>query len=277
MNISRCLAMCAMIVAVLPANISAAAQIIRMSDRKPVGFAQMMEEIKGSKVILVGETHDEKWHHDVQLDIIRELHGKGIPLAIGLEMFPAEGQVQLDKWTNGKMIELSFKWIYARYWAEEWSLYRDIFIFARDNHIPMIALNVSKQAMDKVMRQGFAALRPEDKKSLPPDVSCVLDTPYTEFLRKVYERHVGNERAFTYFCEAQTLYNSGMAWNIARYLKINPEKVVVTLTGAWHAVKNGIPEQLERYTAVSYKVIIPELPGFRAENASPLDADFFFR
>jgi uncharacterized iron-regulated protein len=277
MNIYRSLAICLIIAAALPVNICAARQIIRMSDRKPVEFDRMMEEIKDSKVILVGEMHNEKKHHDLQLDVIKVLHEKGIPVAIGLEMFPAESQAQLDYWTNGKMIEPTFKWVYARYWSEEWSLYRDIFIYARDNHIPMIGINIPAQTMIKVMHQGFAALKSEDKKGLPPDVTCVLETPYTEFLRKVYAHHVKNERSFTYFCEAQTLYNDGMAWNIAKYVKMNPEKTVVTLTGAWHAVKNGIPEQLQRYSTLSYKVIMPEMPGFNTDYATLRDADFFFR
>ena len=254
-----------------------AQQIIRMSDRQGVSLAQMMDDIKGSKVILVGETHHEKNHHELQLDVIRALHEKGIPLAIGLEMFPSESQRKLDRWNEGKIIEPSFKWVYSQYWSEEWLLYRDIFVYARDNHIPLIALNTPRQTMRKVMEQGFASLEPAEKKDLPPDVTCVLDTAYTGFLKKVYSEHIKNEKSFTYFCEAQTLYNNGMAWNIAKYLKTNPTRTIVTLAGVWHVVKNGIPQQLEHYLDVSYKVIIPELPGFSYENASSRDADYFFK
>lgn len=265
-----------MIATVHPIRFCEAQQIIRMFDRQRVDFAQMVNDIKGSKLILIGETHYEKKHHELQLDVIRALHEKGIPLAIGLEMFPSENQRQLDRWNEGKLLDLSLKWVYYQYWTYEWLLYRNIFIFARDNHIPLIALNIPKQTMDKVMHQGFASLQPQDKKNLPPDITCVLDTAYTDFLRNVYTQHSNNEKSFTFFCEAQTLYNNGMAWNIAKYLKTNPKKTVVILAGAWHVVKNGIPEQLERYLNVSYKVIIPELPGFSTENASSRDADFFF-
>jgi uncharacterized iron-regulated protein len=277
MHLFRCFAIAVIIIGLLQANFCNAQQITRMSDRQSVSFAQMMEDIESSKVILVGETHHEKAHHKFQLDVITALHEKGIPLAIGLEMFPSESQRKLDRWNEGKMIEPSFQWVYNQYWSEDWLLYRDIFVYARDNHIPLIGLNISKETMGKVFQKGFAALDPEDKKNLPPDVTCVLNTPYTEFLRKVYSQHIKNEQSFTYFCEAQTLYNEGMAWNIANYLKANHSRTFVTLAGAWHAVKNAIPEQLERYLNVSYKVIVPEIPGFSTENATSRDADYFFK
>jgi len=262
---------------VLPGQDCEARQIIMMSARQDVSFVQMIDDIRASKVILVGETHHEMSHHELQFEVIAALRERGIPLAIGLEMFPTEGQRQLDRWIEGKMIEKSFKWVYDQYWSEDWLLYRDIFIYARDNHIPLVALNVSKQAIGKVMQQGFASLDPADRKNLPPDVTCVLNTQYTEFLRKVYMRHVHSEKSFIFFCEAQTLFNNGMAWNIANYLKANPTRTVVALAGVWHVVKNGIPEQLQRYIDASFKVIVPELPGFSVMNATSRDADYFFQ
>jgi uncharacterized iron-regulated protein len=277
MHILRYFVLASLLVAVQQAHFCDARQIIRMRDRQSIGLDQMIDDIHGSRVVLVGETHTTKSHHEMQLDVIRALHEKNIPLAIGLEMFPAESQQKLDKWNDGKFIEPSFRWIFTQNWSGDWLLYRDIFVFARDNHIPLIALNIPRQTMSKVLHEGFASLDAAAKKDLPPDVTCVLDTRYTEFLKRVYSQHSRNDKSFIYFCEAQTLYNNGMAWNIARYLKSNPTRTMVTLAGAWHVVKNAIPEQLERYPGVTYKVIIPELPGFSNEDASSRDADYFFK
>ena len=277
MHLLRCIAIVVIIVTVQPLSFCEAQHIIRMSDRQGVSLDQMIDDIKDSKVILVGEMHDEKNHHEMQLNVIKALHEKDIPLAIGLEMFPTESQGQLDRWNEGKMNESSFKSFYSKNWSVEWHLYRDIFVYARDNHIPLIAINIPKQIVNKVMKQGFASLVLSDKKDLPPDVTCVLDTRYTELLKKAYTQHINNEKPFTYFCEAQTLYNNGMAWNIAKYLKTNPKRTIVTFAGAWHVVKNAIPEQLERYLKVSYKDILPEIPGLSYMNTSSQDADYFFK
>lgn len=43
-------------------------------------------------MILVGETHDNLLHHELQLDVIRDLWQKKKPLAIGLEMVQTESQ-----------------------------------------------------------------------------------------------------------------------------------------------------------------------------------------
>lgn len=251
-------------------------QVTRMSDKSQVGFARMIEDVRSANVIFIGETHTDKMHHEVQLDILRALQKSGIRLAIGLEMFSVESQQQLDQWVEGRIDERDFEKIYMVNWSENWLLYRNIFLLARNNHIPMIALNIPKQIVYKVAERGFGSLRPEEKKGLPSDITCVLNTAYTEFLRRIYAHHPENERAFTYFCEAQTLRNNGMAWNIAKYAEKHPKRTVVVLAGALHAVKNGIPEQMSTYRNLRYKVILPELPGFSAEDASPKDADFFF-
>jgi len=277
MHLLKYFAIAIIAVAVQRAHRCDARQIIRMSDREGIGLEQMITDVQGSRVILIGETHTTKSHHELQLAIIRALHEKGIPLAIGLEMFPAESQQKLDKWNEGKFIEPSFRWIFSQNWSGDWLLYRDIFVYARVNHIPLVALNISRQTMSKVMHGGFSSLGPADKKNLPPDVTCVLDTRYTEFLKMVYSGHTKNDETFTFFCEAQTLYNNGMAWNVARYLKSNPKRTIVILAGAWHVVKNAIPEQLERFPGVTCNVIIPELPGFSNEDASSRDADYFFK
>ena len=147
----------------------------------------MMADMESSDVIFVAETHDNKKNHELQLDVIRSLRAKKIPLAIGLEMFQTDYQGHLDDWIEGRMTEQSFKAVYARNWSYDWSFYRDIFIFARDNRIPMIALNIPKEIVIKVARQGFASLTPEERKNLPAGVTCDLNKPQTEFLKRTFQ------------------------------------------------------------------------------------------
>jgi hypothetical protein len=56
-------------------------------------------------------------------------------------MVPANEQRQLDLWTEGKMSETVMQGVFGEHWSN-WNLYRDIFLFARDNRIPMVALDV---------------------------------------------------------------------------------------------------------------------------------------
>ena len=262
---------------IIPAYVFAGGVITRMSDRHTVSFSQMMADTEGSDVILIAEAHDNKIHHDFELEVIRSFRAKKIPLSIGLEMFQTDNQKQLDDWIAGRLTEESFKAVFARNWSYEWSLYRDIFIFARDNHIPMIALNIPKEIVFKVARQGFASLTPEERKNLPSGVTCDLNKPQTEFLKKTFEdvfKHEANGKVFTYFCEAQAVRNNGMAMNIVNDQTKHPGRKLVALAGTWHAIKHGIPDSLENIGSLGYRVILPEIAELGAKNTTSAIADY---
>jgi uncharacterized iron-regulated protein len=261
----------------LPANVFAGGVITRMSDRQTVSFSQMMTDMEGSDIILIAEEHINNKHHEIQLDVIRSLLAKKIPLAIGLEMFQTDNQRQLDDWIEGRITEEGFKAVYARNWSYDWSLYRDIFIFARDNRIPLIALNIPKDVVYKVSRKGFASLTAEERRNLPSGITCNLNNPQTKFLKKTFQdvfKHEANGKVFEYFCEAQGVRNSGMAMSIVNELKKHPDRKLVALAGTWHAVKHGIPEHLDGIKSLSYKVIQPEISELGTRNATSALIDY---
>lgn len=251
-----------------------AAQFARVSDKKPAELAEVVKSVEGADVVFIGEGHDNPQHHKAELDIIRSLHAKKIPLAIGLEMFTPEDQQSLDDWTAGKMDEERFMAIYSRNWSFAWPLYRDLFIFARENRIPLVALNIPKAVMSKVVAQGAKALQESE---VPPKISWSLNESQTAYMRTIARQVFGTappERFLARLCEAQALRNTGMAWNVAKYRKRHEADKVVVLAGVWHAVKNGVPELLSTYGKFTYTVILPELPEFNRENATVREADY---
>jgi uncharacterized iron-regulated protein len=251
-----------------------AAQFSRVSDKKAANLAEVVKGVERADVIFIGEIHDSAQHHKSQADIVRSLHAKKFGIAIGLEMFTQDDQQQLDDWVAGKLDEERFMQVYARNWSYGWPLYRDLFILARDNHIPLIALNIPKPVISKAMRQGPSALQESE---LPPKMSWSLNEPQTAYMRAAARQAFGNlppERFVARLCEAQALRNNGMAWNIAKYRKQHPTDKVVVLSGTWHAVKNGVPEQLAAYGTLTYQVILPELPELTLENATIRQADY---
>ena len=255
-------------------NAHAAQQFARVSDKKGADLAEVVKNVEGADVIFIGEVHDNAQHHKVQLDIVRSLYAKKFPVAIGLEMFTPENQQMLDDWTEGKLDEQSFKLIYSKSWSYDWQLYRDLFIFARDNHIPMIALNTPKAVISKVVAQGSSALKASE---LPPKISWSLNVSQAAYMRTVAKQAFGNtppHKLATRLGEAQALRNNGMAWNVAKYKEKHAAAKVVVLAGTWHAVKNGVPEQLSAYDKLTYRVILPELPEFNLENATVGEADY---
>lgn len=249
-----------------------AVSITCVSDHEIVTFQQLTAKAKAADMVLIGEVHDKPAAHELQLSIIRSLQDHKQRMAIGMEVMQSNSQQQLDDWVSGKMTEEQFQHVFAQNWTYDWRLYRDIFLFARDNKIPLIALNVPRETVIKVSRQGYKALTEEERKGLPAGTNADLNNTHTEFLKRAFQplfESVSNGRVFQYFCEAQTLRNSGMAMTAAHYVEQHPKTKMVLLTGIWHAVKNAIPEQLDRSGhKMSSVVIMPEIQEFSGGKAT---------
>lgn len=249
-------------------------RVVRITDGRVIDFGRMIAEVKGGDLVFVGELHDQKWHHENQLRIIKALYGAGVPLAIGLEMFTAESQPALDRWVAGKMEKESFVRLYYENWQMPWSLYGDIFLYARQHRIPLIGLNVPREIVQRVASQGFESLASEERKRLPSGITCDVDKSYMAFIKRAFAEHAGNEKTFVHFCEAQMLWTKSMAWRLTDFLDKHPRKTVVVLTGAGHAMKRGIPEQVGQSSRYSYKVILPEISDMPIGKVGVGDADY---
>ena len=251
-------------------------RVFRVSDRKTISYEQMIDELRKVNLVFVGETHDNELHHRLQLDIIRDLHKSKVPVAVGLEMFTAADQNALDSWGAGTITSDNFIKAYYSNWNFPWQLYRDIFLYVKDHKIPAIGLNVSQDISQKVAKAGFSSLTKEERAKLPPEVGCAVDETYMKFIRRAYSMHGHGGSQFLYFCEAQLLWNQVMARNLIEFLKKNPDKLIVVLTGNGHAWKRGVPEQVKTFSEkTSFRVILVDIPGYIGpSNITIEDADY---
>jgi uncharacterized iron-regulated protein len=252
------------------------AHSVNLNTGEVVHLKELTADLSSVQTVFVGESHDKKSHHDAQLQIIRELHAAGAEVAIGLEMFRFDGQDDLDRWVAGDIDEADFSRIFAGHW-NSWPLYRDIFIFARDNNIPMVGLNIPRKYVRKVARNGFASLTDEERAKLPL-ATCNVSNKYRDFIRRTLDGHPLDGTAFDYFCQAQILWDASMAENLARYQQQNQQQTVVVLAGIGHAWRHGMPEQLERFGDFSYRVLLPEIPGrLDLNHTTGDDADYLLQ
>lgn len=246
----------------------------RVSDGKIISFSRMMDEIKGTQVVVIGENHDNHEHHQLQLEVIDAFHQANRPLAIGLEMFNADNQRQLDRWVSGKLDEPGFIRLYYDNWRMPWPLYCEIFLYARDHGIPLIGLNIDQSIPGKVARQGFASLTPKELRKVPPGITCNVDAAYMAFIRRAYMTHTRDEKSFVHFCEAQKLWNVAMASRIIDYFKRHVGETMVVLAGGGHALKKGMPAEIAHASRLTYKVILPEFPELTSKAVTVDDADY---
>lgn len=249
------------------------AHTLRVADGTYVDFATLVEDLKGVRLVFMGEMHDREGHHRAQLQVIRALKGAGAPVVVGLEMMRRENQGALDLWVAGRVSEENFLKVYRQNWSM-WPLYRDIFFYARQAKIPMLGLNLSREITQQVARNGFASLSPQQLGELP-GVRCDVDARYQDFIRHSLGGHAHNGTQFLHFCEAQMLWDSVMAQNLLDYLDRHPDVVIVVLTGSGHAWKHGIPEQIRRLREVEMRILLPEVPGrIEPGNITTTEADY---
>ena len=116
----------------------------------------MQDVISSSKVIYIGETHDNTEAHRVQLKIIEDL-AQRFPgkLSVGMEMFRRSAQKDLDRWSKGELPLKELKKLFRKNWGTGYELYKPIFDFTNKNHIPLIGLKSSKKTEDLFRKNGF--------------------------------------------------------------------------------------------------------------------------
>lgn len=251
-------------------------RLFQIDGKKTIPLAQAADALKQNRIVLVGEHHTSAAHHDKQLAVIRALHEAGAGVAVGMEMFRSDSQPQLDRWIAGELSEKAFARIYYDNWNYDWSLYRPILRYARENRIPVIGLNVSRDITSQVARHGFDSLTEAQRGKLE-DVACRVDRTYMEFIKRAYGAHAHGSLDFTFFCEAQLVWDNIMAINTLDYLKENPDAVVVIVAGNGHVWKGGIPAQIKKRSDLPHTVILPEIPGITEPGMIDSDdADYLF-
>lgn len=237
-------------------------------------LAEIVPELLKHRVVVVGEQHTDEGHHRAQRRVIQALHEAGARLAIGLEMFRKNSQDALDRWVAGGLPPQEFEKVFQDNWGYPWPAYRPIFEYARGASIPMIGLNVPREITRQVARGGFQSLT-EDQRGQLADAACRIDEEYMRYIRGVHGAHAHGSMNFTFFCEAQMVWDNAMAVHALEYLATRPEATVVILTGVGHARKQAVPRQIRLRSSIPVAVLLPEVPGsIDPDNTDGRDADF---
>ena len=75
------------------------------SNTDTITFKEFIDEIKDNRIIYIGENHDNKSHHEIQLKIIKKLYTFNPRIVIGMEMFQSQFQNEINKYINCKINE----------------------------------------------------------------------------------------------------------------------------------------------------------------------------
>jgi uncharacterized iron-regulated protein len=200
--------------------------------------------------VWIGENHDRYDNHLAELDIIRRLNEQESGhWAIGVEFIQRQFQPVLDSYLAGTITERDFlnKTEYFDRWGFDYRLYRPIFLYAKENHVPMVALNAETELSEKVGKVGLNGLSNTDRNRLPRNIDK-SDSAYRDRLNVIFQKHPDATKGnFDHFLEAQLTWDETMAESAANYLNNHPDKAIVVLAGGEHiAFGSGIPNRMRR-------------------------------
>lgn len=233
--------------------------IVHLPTGTVVNLDQMLTVAGDARVVYLGEAHDNPASHRLELQTLQglaERHpGK---MALGMEMFSRSQQPVLDLWVAGKLDEKSF--IKKSRWFDTWKMdfayYRDLLLFARDRHIPVIALNAEKSLVQAVRNKPLEELSAEEKAQMP---EFDQTDPYQRgMVEGIFSGHSQAKLHLEGFLRAQTLWDETMAESVARYLTgpDGKDRHMMVVAGGNHVSYGfGIPRRVFRRLPTSYLTI----------------------
>ena len=243
----------------------------------PVTAQQALAKALAAQTVLLGERHATPSHHQWQADSIAALAAKG-PVVIGLEQLPREAQPVLDRWVAGELDEAAFltesKW--ADRWGHDFAAYRPVFLLARDKRIPMKALNVDRNFVRKVGREGFDKAAADGKSPISKPTPAA--PAYAAKLEETFRQHMreASPAAVARFIDAQQVWDRAMAEAIVTALRDHPGARVAAIMGWGHVADgHGVAHQLKALGAPLVLTAIPVKPGEGCEPAAGA-ADLLF-
>lgn len=237
----------------VPADIDA----IVVESAKSATLPQLAATLGGERLVYVGETHTAYADHLLQLAVLRGMATDRQGLAIGVEWFQRRFQPVLDDYLAGRIDEAAMLrgTEYFDRWRFDYRLYRPIMRFARDNGIPVIALNASAELTGEIRKVGVDALTGPLRSELPASYDF-SDKDYEASLHETFRLHQAEDRQFQRFLEVQLTWDETMAERVSAYLDEGPGNRMLVLAGRGHiAYRHGIPNRVTRRTGLIGKTV----------------------
>lgn len=263
---------------------------------------EVLRQAAGGRIVLLGETHSSSEDHLWQAAVLAGLFAHHTDLITGFEAFPRRVQPVLDEWSKGAISKEAF--LEKSGWDEVWGYdaddYMPLFDFARQNRLPVVALNVERALIGRVGREGWAAVPTSDREGLSdpaPASQAYLEALASVFQAKLNHGHsasgAGEQQAgdgaaqdvvaildrpdFGRFAEAQLTWDRAMAEALARAAADNPDALVVGVLGRGHVEYGyGVPHQLADLGVSGVTSFLTARTGETCEDLVPGIADAVF-
>jgi uncharacterized iron-regulated protein len=225
-----------------------------------VNMDAMLEALRKADVVFVGEQHDHARGHELELELLKELHARNPKTLLSLEMFERDVQPVVDEYVSGLITEQHFLQA-SRPWPAYKTDYRPMVEFCKEKQLPVVAANAPRRYVNIVSRRGQAGLAdlPKSARSFLGRIPYSMDLPpgYDKMLGDLFDGAHGQAGQSSApppgmppvenMKQAQALWDLTMADSIARAVKYHRGWKVMQVNGAGHSDQRyGIVDRLHQ-------------------------------
>lgn len=262
----------------------AVGQVLDAKTGRLVSMGEWLEGLAGYDVIYLGEEHHNRSHIDAALKVLRSLVGRGRRPVLAMEMFGWEGQPALDHYLASKE-NVRSEFLERVGWKQNWGGafedYEPLVQFAKDQQLPLLAMNPPKALIRQVVKRGLtqAKEQPEWRQWGMEGEAIVDDPAYrSRILSQLQACHGGGAPE-----DYQTMYDASMARDegmaktlAAAFTRVRADAdqtrgPVVSYTGGGHVqYRLPVPNRVARRVQDGLKQVTIYMATFERERATEL-------
>ena len=232
-----------------------------------ISLAEFFDALLNYDIIFLGEVHDSREIHEVELTILAELAERDSSLVLALEMFERDVQDVLDDYLEGNISENEFLKS-ARPWPNYHEDYRPLVELAKAKGIPVIAANVPRRAAAAVAgaNEVSSDVLGTDSIYLPKALHLDSEEYYEQFVATMEQMPHSTpmkEMSVDGLYKAQVLKDAVMAVSVEPFL----DRLILFCCGRFHSDYHlGIPYQLRmnhpelEIAVVAFASYVEDLP-----------------
>ncbi|MDC9593247.1 ChaN family lipoprotein [Xenorhabdus sp. IM139775] len=247
---------------ILPDELMQSGAVLDMKTGAAITPDQLLEQLANYPRVIVGEKHDNPYHHQIELWLVQQLGKKRPHGSVLLEMINPDQQEKVNKvksWLQGNPIVRQERIQQLLAWQQgwPWEWYGDLVMALMKAPYPLLAANLNRREVD----QAYKDHRAGDRTSL------VSDDVKKRIEATIKNSHGGNidEQHLSAMTKIQQMRDQRMAEQL-----VKAPSPAVLFAGGYHAVKAmGVPQHVKKI-APNEKVVVFVI----AEQGVSLDSEY---
>jgi len=239
--------------------------VTRGSENVRLTVDDLVDRLVEGDVIFVGEVHDDSLTHIVEHELLKRVSRHHRDLGVALEMFERDVQEVLDGYLSGRLTENDFLAV-SRPWRNYRTAYRPLVEFARENRLPVLAMNIPRRYANRVAvmgERGLAALADSEKVWIARELKPLDDEYRRWFMEQIREARPGPMKRFDpeNLYKAQCIKDDTMAESIKMFRDTHPGVKVISYQGDFHSAFGlGVVKKLRLLDPSVKTVVVSIVP-----------------